>query len=298
MFGEKIDTAILRIISHDRNIMTEEQIEAEAQNQILHYIPTEEDFVKFISRAGHHFDYVGKKILDVGCGKGDLANFLAKKGASEVWGIDVQRRFIEIAKSVAYREKIHNVNFIEYDFHRWDIKEQFDYVISYEALDHIPNTRATLEKMAKSLSNDGKIINFASGFWRGPAADHCDYFIRFFIPWRHILFNEKALFNVRREKYRPTDPATCFEDIRGGLSKYTLSDYKKAIRDVGLRVLVFETNYQFKYRFKGVFYPISYVLTRIPLVGEVFTFSTFAVLTKRSKELSNEHFAFNNGFPT
>jgi len=281
MFGEKIDTAILRIISHDRNIMTEEQIEAEAQNLTLHYIPTEEDFVKFTTRSGHHFDWKGKKILDVGCGKGDLANFLAKKGASEVWGIDVQGENIKIAKSVAGREKIYNVNFIECDFHRWYTKERFDYVISYEVLDHISNTRATLEKMANLLSNEGRIVNFAAGFWQGPAADHCDDFMRFFIPWRHLLFNERALFNVRREKFRPTDPATCFDNIRGGLSKYILSDYKKTIRDLGLHILAFETNYQFRYRFKGVFYPISYVLTRIPFVGEFFTYSTFAVLTKK-----------------
>jgi hypothetical protein len=133
--------------------------------------------------------------------------------------------------------------------------------------------------MANLLSNQGRIVNFAAGFWRGPAVDPGENFMRFFVPWRQLLFNEKALFNVRREKFRPTDPATCWEDIRGGLTKYTLSEYKKAIRDLGLHVLAFETNYHFRYRLK-LFYPVSYVLTRIPFVGEFCTFSAFAVLTK------------------
>jgi SAM-dependent methyltransferase len=284
MLGEKIDTFILRLIAHDRNILTEEQIEAKTnyQAETCSYVAIDKDFVKFTSRAGKYFDWKGKKILDVACGKGNLANFLAKKGASAVWGIDIQNKHLRIARSVAKREDINNVIFIEGDFHKWETQERFDYVISYEALDHIPNTRATLEKMANLLRKEGKIINFAAGFWFGPSADHCDEFMRFFIPWRHLLFNEKALFNVRREKYRPTDPATCFEDIRGGLSKYTLSGYKKAIFDSGLKICAFETNYQFKYKYKGLLYPISNFFTRIPLIGELFVFSTFAVLTKRS----------------
>ena len=93
------------------------------------------------------------------------------------------------------------------------------------------------------------------------------------------IFNERALFNIRKEKYRPTDPATCFENIRGGLSKYTLSDYKKAINELKLQILIFETNYQFKYKLNGILYPISRFVTNLPIIGEFLTFSSFAVLT-------------------
>lgn len=287
MFGEKIDTFILRLISHKNNFLTEEQIEAKANDKIKQieegtYVLPMEDFFKFTVRAGRYFDWKGKKILDVGCGEGNLSNSLAKKGAHEVWGIDIQSMHIRIAKAVAKKEAINNVIFIENNFHEWETQERFDYVISYEALDHIPNTRSTLDKMASLLKEDGKIINFAAGFWLGPAADHCDEFMRVFIPWRHLLFNEKALFNVRREKYRPTDPATCFNDIRGGLSKYTLFEYKKAIFDSGLKIIAFENNYQFKYKYKGLLYPISNFFTKIPFIGELFVFSTFAVLKKRN----------------
>lgn len=80
MFGEKIDTAILRLISHDRNMMTEKQIELEARKQMATYTPSDERFVKFVARSRGHFDWKAKRILDVGCERGDLANFLAKKG--------------------------------------------------------------------------------------------------------------------------------------------------------------------------------------------------------------------------
>lgn len=284
MFGEKIDTLILMLMSHDRNMLTEEQIENAVDEQLStnSYIASKDDFIKFTMRAGSHFDCKGKRILDVACGKGNLANFIAKNGAIEVWGVDIQDIHIKIAKAIANKENINNVKFLEYNFHEWATEERFDYVISYEALDHIPDTKATLNKMASLLKDDGKIINFSSGFWLGPSADHCDEFMRFFIPWRHLLFNEQALFNVRRKKYRPTDPAQCFNDTRGGLTKYTLSEYKNAISKLDLKVLVFETNYQFKYKFRGLLFPISNFLTKIPLIGEFFVFSAFAVLARKA----------------
>lgn len=152
--------------------------------------------------------------------------------------------------------------------------------MSYEALDHLSNTKAALNKMANLLLDDGKIINFVGGFWMSPVADHFDKFMRFLIPWRHLIFNESSLLNVRREKYRPEDPATCFENVRGGLSKCILSTYKKAIRDLSLKVLVFETNYQLRYRYNGIAYAVSRVLTKIPFVRDFLTYSAFCVLAK------------------
>ena len=144
MFGEKIDTHILRLISHDRNIKTEEELESEIE--VYNHNPTEEDFTLFTKRSGEYFDWKGKKILDVCCGKGDLARSLAKNGAKEVWGVDLQHKHIEVATKIAKKENIKNVKFIESDFHKFITDEKFDYVISYEAFDHIPDMRGTLKK--------------------------------------------------------------------------------------------------------------------------------------------------------
>ena len=282
MFGEKIDIHILRLISHDRNIKTEEELEAEIE--LFNHNATEEDFKKFTGRSGQYFDWHGKKILDVCCGKGDLVRSLAKNGAKEVLGVDIQHKHIEIAKKISEKENIQNVKFIESDFHKFYTDARFDYVISYEAFDHIHDMRGTLKKMANLLKNNGEMVNFAAGFWGSPSADHCDNFMRIFIPWRHLIFNEKALFKIRQEKFRPTDLGTNFESIRGGLSKYTFTDYKKAIHELeDFEIVTFECNYQFKYIFNGLFYPlylISQFVSRIPLLKELFIYSSFTVLKK------------------
>ncbi len=234
VFGRFLDERILSLLSHDRNKMTEEQIVAKAQSAVSEktYVCTNEDFAKFTENAGDYFHWEGKTVLDVGCGTGDLAVHTATRGAARVVGIDVDRERLTVARAVAERLRVSNVEFVQSSFHDWSTSEEFDYVVSYEALDHIPDTRATLQKMAALTKDDGRIINFAAGFRLGPiGADHADGYMRFPIPWCQLLFNEEALFAVRRKKYRPTDPATSFDDIRGGLTHYTLSAYIQAIFD-------------------------------------------------------------------
>jgi ubiquinone/menaquinone biosynthesis C-methylase UbiE len=279
-----LDTKLFRRLAHDRNLMTEEQIEAEAEEFASNqrYVPTDEDFRKFTERSGGYFDWRGKKIVDLACGAGDLAIYLAMKGADEAWGVDIQDQHIKLANSAADRLGVSNVKFIREDFHQWETDEKFDYVLTYEALDHIPNVGATMKKMASLLAPNGRIINFAAGFWKGPiGADHCDDFMKVHPPWTQLLFTDDARLAVRREKFRPNDPATSWRDIRGGLSMYTYSEYKQAIRDAGLRVVAWDINYQLKYIKRGwLFRPFSAILTRIPWLGEYFTFSVMSVLSK------------------
>jgi ubiquinone/menaquinone biosynthesis C-methylase UbiE len=283
MLGRTVDKKLLRLISHSRNIKTEEQIEAEAEDlaRTGTYVASDEDFVKATTRAGAHLDWKGKKILDVGCGRGDLANHLAMNGAVDVCGIDLQNQHIKVAQSFARSHHIPNVRFVEADFHRWVTEERFDCVVSYESLDHIPDTRATLAKMASLMKEDGKLIVFTGGFWKGPlGADHCDDFFYFVIPWRQLLFNEQALFDLVKERYRPTHPSTSFKEIRGGLTQYTLTDFTSAIRAAGLKVIRWDVNYQLRYKLGGVLRPVSEALWRLPGVGEYFVFSVLSVMTR------------------
>jgi ubiquinone/menaquinone biosynthesis C-methylase UbiE len=284
MLGDTLDTKIFRLFCHDRNLMTEEQIEREreelASNQSFE--STDEDFRKFTERSLGYFDYRGKKIVDLASGGGDLVNHLAMNGASEAYGVEIQPDSVMVAESVAAREGIANAKFIASDFHKWQTDEKFDYVLTNEALDHIPDVGPTMKKMASLLKDDGRIINFAAGFWKAPVgADHCDDFMRLHLPWTQLIFSDQARLNVRREKFRPSDPATSWGEIRGGLSMYTYSGYKKAIRDAGLKIVAWDVNYQLKYIKRGWLYrPFSAVLTRIPGIREYFTFSVMSVLEK------------------
>jgi len=278
MLGEKIDTQILMLISHDRLKMTEAEIDSRQSIEGLEV--TDEDFVKFTTRSEGYFDFQGKTVLDVGCGRGELSNHLAKNGAAEVWGADLDPTRIEQARFYAESNGIENVHFVNTDFHEWDTDKKFDFVISLEAFDHIPDAEEALTKMKGFLKEDGRMLIFTAGFWQSPKADHCGAFLKFSIPWRQLIFNEKAMLKVRKVRFRPTEGAERLQDIRGGLSMYTFDGFIQAIRNAGLSEVAREVNYQFKYKHQNL-RPFSTLLTSLPVIGPYFKFSLFSVLEKR-----------------
>lgn len=285
MFGEKIDTLLLEPLTHNRNLKYELDIKSFADKASLCYEPKSEDFDKFIARSEGYFEWKGKKILDVACGRGDFIHFLSKNGALKSVGIDIQSEDIQVAKSTAIRKGMKNCEFIHGDFFTWNTNEKFDYVVSNEALDHIPNTYKALKKMKYLLKDNGSIINVCGELWKSPAADHCGGFMKLFIPWRHLIFNEKAIFNIRRKKFRPDDPGADFASIRGGLSKYTLTEYENAVSKLDLIVLKHSINFQIKsftkYRFVNkIFFTANKIILKVPILGEYFACSLLSILKK------------------
>lgn len=70
----------------------------------------------------------GRRVLDVGCGPGRHAVLLAKAGY-EVTGVDVSRRFLDIAADAA-REAAVKAAFFEVDARQMPFDDEFDAVIS------------------------------------------------------------------------------------------------------------------------------------------------------------------------
>src|SRR5262249_23606328 len=44
-------------------------------------------------------DLSGSRVLDLGCGAGQLAHYLAEQGAAEVIGVDLSERMLELARA-------------------------------------------------------------------------------------------------------------------------------------------------------------------------------------------------------
>ena len=94
----------------------------------------------------------GKKVLDVGCGKGRFSKIMADKGAITT-GIDPSEKMIEDAK------KIKNANFILGSATKLNFPDKsFDYVLSVEAVEHIPETEKAVKEMIRVLKDNGKIV--------------------------------------------------------------------------------------------------------------------------------------------
>jgi len=109
---------------------------------------TYSDIAHFIKKYS-----VGKKVLDIGCGTGDLIGVLEANGL-DVSGLDPSTYAIEIAKTAGYK-KVYNSSLK--DFFK-NNTEKFDVVILVNVLEHVPDPRNTIRMSREMLAPGGIII--------------------------------------------------------------------------------------------------------------------------------------------
>jgi 2-polyprenyl-3-methyl-5-hydroxy-6-metoxy-1,4-benzoquinol methylase len=99
----------------------------------------------------------GKRILDVGCGSGKLAIECVKRGA-EVYGIDVSKNMIEIAKKHCKKNNV-KVKLIVGDALK-ELPRNFDFSIALGVIEYLdyPDVLLLLNNMLSSVKNGGKVI--------------------------------------------------------------------------------------------------------------------------------------------
>lgn len=91
----------------------------------------------------------GDRVLEVGCGQGHLTRALAGRGV-DIVGIDANPQAEDVAGDGLVRHM--NAEALEFD------DEQFDYVVSVHAIEHIPDLDAALTEMARVLKTGGTAI--------------------------------------------------------------------------------------------------------------------------------------------
>jgi SAM-dependent methyltransferase len=85
----------------------------------------------------------GERVLDVGCGKGELAYDLAARGGATVVGIDFNRDYLEFARS---RFASPQVSYVEADAVTWQPDGPFDVVVLSNVLEHLADRPALLRR--------------------------------------------------------------------------------------------------------------------------------------------------------
>jgi SAM-dependent methyltransferase len=101
-------------------------------------------------------DVAGARVLDLGCGAGQLAHHLAGRGAAEVVGVDVSERMLALARAerghprLTYvREAIERVAFEP---------ARFDLVVSALAVHYVDDYRGLVRKIARWLRPGGLLV--------------------------------------------------------------------------------------------------------------------------------------------
>lgn len=94
----------------------------------------------------------GERILDLGCGTGDLTNKISKSGA-DVTGMDLSETMI-----VKAREKFPDLKFNVGNAETFRTTESYDAVFSNAALHWMKNATNVVEAISRSLKESGRFV--------------------------------------------------------------------------------------------------------------------------------------------
>lgn len=100
--------------------------------------------------------FIGKKVLDLGCGYGENCLEFIRLGARKVVGIDISKNMIAVANDEIQNDKI---TFLEMSMSDLSsIHETFDFIISSLAFHYIEDFDALLHQIYQLLNDDGLLI--------------------------------------------------------------------------------------------------------------------------------------------
>jgi 2-polyprenyl-3-methyl-5-hydroxy-6-metoxy-1,4-benzoquinol methylase len=191
-----------------------------------------------------NWDIAGKSILEIGCGTGGRATYLATAGARRVVAIDINAHEIEVARRLCPKLYPGSTGRVEYlvskELDTLDIG-RFDVVLMVDSMEHVVSP-VQMMRLAHDYTRPGGRFYFSNIGWYHYAGAHMDLF-----PFVNVLFSDETILNVMRWKvsrpdYVPTrfDSSPPVERWRGiydlrdrpgeRLNKLTIADMKRLVR--------------------------------------------------------------------
>jgi 2-polyprenyl-6-hydroxyphenyl methylase / 3-demethylubiquinone-9 3-methyltransferase len=127
--------------------------DTESEFKPLHEInPLRIDFMQ------KHIELAGKKILDVGCGGGILAEGLARHGAN-VTGIDLAEKSLKVAKLHLFESKLEvDYRCVPVEQLATEEPESYDIVTCMEMLEHVPSPASVVAACARLVKPGGWVF--------------------------------------------------------------------------------------------------------------------------------------------
>lgn len=134
------------------------------------------------------FKLSGKRVLEIGCGRGEVCRALAGDLGCDVVGVDIH-------EYPEWNIPARDVRLINTDLTKVDPEEldlgQFDFICSFSVWEHLRHPYTMLQRAKELLHPSGSAYIMANLF-RGPKASHRYRYV--FFPWPHLLFTE-TVFN-------------------------------------------------------------------------------------------------------
>jgi SAM-dependent methyltransferase len=171
----------------------------------------------------------GKVVLDFGCGPGDEAVEMARRGARRVIGLDIRDDLLRAARARAARAGI--ADRCTFTTHA---DGPVDVITALDSFEHFDDPAGVLVAMHGLLGPGGRVRVSFGPTWYHPLGGH----LFSVFPWAHLVFTERALIRWRSDF--KSDGATRFREVEGGLNGMTVRRFEKLIERSPLRFAAFE----------------------------------------------------------
>jgi cyclopropane fatty-acyl-phospholipid synthase-like methyltransferase len=96
----------------------------------------------------------GTKILDVGCGRGNLGSYLQTTYGSEVTGLEIIKDNFLVASTVLHEAHLGDIESMDMSV----LGSRFDYVIFSDSLEHMLDSKAVLERVRDLMAENGHLL--------------------------------------------------------------------------------------------------------------------------------------------
>ena len=154
-----------------------------------------ESNIKFINEVG--LPRKDDKVLEIGSGNGGMLHYLVKEGY-DVEGVEIRRECIDRAQKIYGNLPQRLVQGVELPYEA----NTFDVVLSFDVLEHIPDTDGHLEEVRRVLKPGGSYLLQSPNKWTNTIFEVIRW--RSFSKWRvhHCSLHSYFEFIRRFEKHR------------------------------------------------------------------------------------------------
>ena len=142
--------------------------------------------------------FLGKTIVDIGCGAGGKSLYYASKGTTEVIGVEILEKYEEEATALASKLGLADkFRFVAADAASLPFESgSIDTIIMNDAMEHVASPEAVLDECLRVLKKGGRLfVNFPP--INHPFGAHLSDLI--YIPWVHLFFSERTLIEAYKE---------------------------------------------------------------------------------------------------
>jgi 2-polyprenyl-3-methyl-5-hydroxy-6-metoxy-1,4-benzoquinol methylase len=103
-------------------------------------------------------DLAGRRVLEIGCGRGGFACWLASHRPAELVAADFSWRAVQMGRSFAADRRVAGITWIVADIQNLaQFGPEFDTVFSCETIEHVPDPPRAVQELARVLRPEGRL---------------------------------------------------------------------------------------------------------------------------------------------